>query len=287
MVQKPFDFTIKLLGEEDIPAAMRLKGLARWNQTEDDWRRLLQLERRGCFAAVVGGEVVATTMTTTYGRDLAWVGMVLVDPEFRRKGIANRMMHTALDYLREVCVATIKLDATPESRPVYDGLGFEAELMIERWSGIASASPDSRASALDPLLIPELLELDRTAFGADRSRLLRELISEACVVPIISYSPGGRLNGYALARRGTTAVYTGPVIATDTVSATALLGGLLGQLAGSRVYIDVNTTFEGATQELAARGFVKQRDLIRMRYGEKTSAGTSQSVFAIAGPEIG
>jgi hypothetical protein len=48
----------------------------------------------------------------------------------------------------------------------------------------------------------------------------------------------------------------------------------------------LNSAFEKSAEVLAARGFVKQRDLIRMRYGKRNSA-TSSLVFAIAGPEIG
>ncbi len=92
---------VRLLRESDIPAALRLKELAQWNQTENDWLRLLRLEPNGCFCATIGDEVVATTTTTTYGHELAWIGMVLVDPEFRRLGIATRLMRLAFDRLIE------------------------------------------------------------------------------------------------------------------------------------------------------------------------------------------
>ena len=99
---------IRLLGESDIPAAMQLKEAAGWNQTEEDWRRLLMLESNGCFAAVTDGSLVGTTTTTTYDNNLGWIGMVLVQPQNRRLGIATRLMRTALDYLNGR-VSTIKL----------------------------------------------------------------------------------------------------------------------------------------------------------------------------------
>src|SRR5215211_8728516 len=98
---------IRLLFESDIAAAMRLKDAAGWNQTEKDWLRLLALEPYGCFAAVKDGRLVGTTTTTTYGNDLAWIGMVLVDPEERHQGIATQLMNVALDYLKDK-VATVK-----------------------------------------------------------------------------------------------------------------------------------------------------------------------------------
>ena len=49
--------------------------------------------------------------------------MVLVDPQQRRQGIATRLMNVALDYLKDK-VATVKLDATAEGKPVYEKFGF-------------------------------------------------------------------------------------------------------------------------------------------------------------------
>ena len=92
---------------------MRLKDAAGWNQTEKDWQRLLALDSNGCFAAVKDGRLVGTTTTTRYGSDLAWIGMVLVDAQERRQGIATQLMNVAMDYLKDK-VATVKLDATPQ-----------------------------------------------------------------------------------------------------------------------------------------------------------------------------
>jgi predicted N-acetyltransferase YhbS len=279
------DIEVRLRTGEDIAEAMRLKAGAHWNQTEVDWRRLLRLDPSGCFAASIGGKVVATTTTTMYGRVLAWVGMVLVDPEFRRRGIATRLVRVALKHLGEAGVGTVKLDATPAGVPVYEGLGFEAELAIERWSGVARDRSGNRS--MEDRERSGVFELDRRAFGADRSRLLSALIDDACVTPSISATTGGSLEGYALARRGTDAFYVGPVVATDIGTGATLLDGVLGQLSGSQIYIDLNTSFQGGAEELVNRGFVRQRELIRMRFGEKSDAGTSGRIFAIAGPEVG
>jgi predicted N-acetyltransferase YhbS len=281
---------IRLLAERDVAEAMRLKEGAGWNQTEEDWRRLLRLGPRRCFAATADGRVVATITTTAYGRTLAWVGMVLVDPLFRRKGIATALVRAALDSLESEGVEAVKLDATPEGAPVYESLGFEAELRIERWTGTASGntSEDSLSGVAAPSqLFEDFIEFDRRAFGADRSELLQALLDEACATPSIRVGDGGGLRGYALARRGSQAAYVGPVVAEEVETVAFLLDDLLGRLGTGQVYVDLNTTFEGGARELAALGFIKQRELIRMRRGKRTAAGTSRRVFAIAGPEVG
>lgn len=277
---------IRVLEEADIAAAMKLKEVARWNQTEGDWRRLLKLEPRGCFAACLDGQVVGTTTATTYGSQLAWIGMVLVDPRYRRRGIASRLMKKALDYLCAAGVATVKLDATPEGQTVYEALGFQSERLIERWAGVPSSAPMTDCRTLDESASADVFALDRAAFGVDRTRLLDTLIAAPCVAPLITIADG-QLKGYALARPGTSAFYVGPLIAASERSAAVLLDGILGQLAGRIVYIDLHTGFRGGGRVLAERGFIKQRDLFRMSYGEPCSAGTSELVFAIAGPESG
>src|SRR4026209_2214962 len=139
---------IRLLFESDVPAAMRLKDAAGWNQTEADWRRLLSLEPNGCFAAVKEGRLIGTTTTTTYGNDLAWMGMVLVDPQQRRQGIATRLMNVAIDYLKDK-VATVKLDATAQGQPLYEQLGFQFESVLERWIGTAKTRNATTRKTLD------------------------------------------------------------------------------------------------------------------------------------------
>ena len=276
---------IRLLFESDIPAAMQLKEAAGWNQTEEDWRRLLALEPNGCFAAVNDGRLVGTTTTTIYGRDLGWIGMVLVDPQQRRQGIATRLMNVAINYLKDK-VPTVKLDATAQGKPVYEKFGFEVESIVERWSGTSNARNAETPKVPDEEAIRALLALDKVAFQADRSKLIEKLIDDACVPPVVVTAADGNLGGYALARRGTNADYVGPVAARSPEHVESLLDQVLNALPGSRVYIDFNTECGTGTSVLSDRGFVKERDLIRMSAGAQ-AAKTSPVVIAIAGPETG
>lgn len=274
---------IRLLLESDIPAAMQLKEAAGWNQTEDDWRRLLRLEPDGCFCAIKDGRLVGTTTTTTYGDELAWIGMVLVDPQHRRQGIAAKLMSVALDYLNGKA-GTIKLDATALGQPVYERFGFQAESLVERWGGVGSARVEVSNDRIDRL--DELLALDHEAFNADRSKLIGELFGSSAVSPVLLRDAGGALSGYALTRRGTRADYVGPVVAKDPQQVETLMDQVLSQLHGRRVYIDFNKECSAGTGLLSDRGFVKERDLIRMTAGGP-GAKTSPLIVAIAGPEIG
>jgi GNAT superfamily N-acetyltransferase len=288
MEAAPINAQIRLLTEADLPRAMLLKEAPGWNQTLADWRRLLQHDPAGCFAAVVDGQVVATTTTTVYGPGLAWIGMVLVDPAYRRRGLATRLVEHALAHLDTAGVRTVKLDATPPGQRVYERLGFEAELMVQRWDAATARPADAPHDLVDATGVCALREYDRAAFGADRAKLLASLVAGALGPPVALVAADGLPRGYALARAGSRRDYVGPIVADDAATAAALLDALLIRSPGG-VYVDVNTTFDlgAAATLLADRGFTKQRDLIRMRRGERSAAGTSAKIFAIAGPEVG
>ena len=76
---------VRLMTRADVPFADSLRALAGWNQTVDDWKCFLALEPDGCFLAEWNGAPVGTATTTVYGPELAWIGMALVHPDFRRR----------------------------------------------------------------------------------------------------------------------------------------------------------------------------------------------------------
>jgi len=284
-MQDSSEVEIRLLQESDIAAAMDLKRLAGWNQTETDWRTLLQLETNGCFAAVLDDQLLGTTTTTSYGSQLAWIGMVLVQPEKRRTGIATKLLQTALSYL-EHRVSIVKLDATADGKSVYERIGFEVESLIERWSRKGEpVNFERQPETIDSDTRREILRLDAQAFGADRSKLLSLLLTNTCVRPVVTRTEAGCVTGYALARSGSNAAYVGPVVSDQGSDASALLDQILEQLHSSPVYVDLNRNWGEGQRLLSERGFEKQRDLIRMRRGP--AIPTSPLVFAIAGPEVG
>ena len=278
---------IRLLTQHDVGAALTLQRPEGWNQTERDWFRLLQLAPTGCFAAEVDGHVVATVTTITYGGALAWIGMMLVAPDCRRRGIGAQLLSTALDHLQTAGIAAVKLDATPAGRPLYEVQGFVREGLIERWETVAQNKIVNCDQALYTETRHKIHAFDRSVFGADRTRLLDALIADSVIVPQVVMTSDGRLKGYALARRGLAATYVGPIIAQDEPTALDLLDRMLDQLNGGRVYLDLHRGCGATGEALVKRGFAKQRELLRMYYGSKQVAATSSLVFAITGPELG
>jgi GNAT superfamily N-acetyltransferase len=96
---------------------------ARWNQLTADWRVFIE-HGRLYTAQTIEGRVVATTATLPYGARFAWISMVLVTCEYRRRGLATQLLRLAMADLAAARLVPL-LDATPDGHPVYRRLGFE------------------------------------------------------------------------------------------------------------------------------------------------------------------
>jgi len=257
---------------------MRLTQAAGWNQTESDWRNLLDLAPDSCFGLECEGALAATTTAVCYGRSLAWIGMVLTDPYYRRCGFARRLLEHVLEVLAGKQVAWIKLDATDMGAPLYRKLGFEDECPIERWSRAGCAAEPAPAPpwADEP-------RLDQEAFGADRSALL------AVLAPSGAASLAGR--GYAMTRPGAKAAYFGPCVGRSQETARELLYWCLGRNSRMPVYWDLLPGNTEALELARAFGFEPVRRLVRMSrpgaHGAARLARDDSRVFAIAGFEYG
>jgi len=283
---------IRTMTEEDIPAGMRLKDIAGWNQTEADWRIFLNASRDGCFVAEVGGVVRGTATTIVYGGRFAWVGMVLVDPEHRGQGMGTTLLKKSIAYLDSIQAPCIKLDATPLGKPIYEKLGFATEYELERWALkrkkedlTGRVQMDTHESMLTPLL-EHVLQADRKAFGADRSGILRAMDRAEPRFTDGLWSASG-MEGYAFGRRGSFADQLGPWIAKDETTCQRILDRFLAQSSRETVVTDCCTANAFIKGILRARGFEYSRRLTRMFRGRNQYPGRPEMVCAILGPEFG
>lgn len=280
---------LRPLAASDLPAAARLAALAGWNQTEEDWRILLDAASDHCLAAVANGRVVGTATAMVYGRALAWIGMVLVDPEFRRLGIATRLMETLVGDLTRV--RTVRLDATPAGREVYQRLGFADECALTRMVRPrgALAPPASSlggARVMTAAQVERAIALDRRVFGANRHALLAAL-RRGDPAHAWSVAEGARLLAAGFSRPGRRYHLLGPIVATTPRAARAIAAAALHALCDREVAIDVPDAQGEWRQWLIGQGFRAERPFIRMRKGPAAVATRFDRYFALAGPEFG
>ena len=317
------------LGAADVGDAVALSASAHWNQNADDWRTMLALGRGwGLRARLADGTqpLVASTLVLPYGpaasasesappgtpgSRFAWVSMVLVRQEFRRLGLATRLLREALAYLREQGLPAV-LDATPAGHDVYAREGFRDSWGFARYRRAARPAPPllrpPAGITLRPLHYghwPALQALYAPAFGADRTPLLRALAQRRPQAALVAAAADGRLCGHVFARDGREAGQIGPLLAADDTVALALLQAALSSLVAPSeqpggVYVDLCDHRQALLPALQALGFEFQRPFTRMVKGSGSGSGDDDdsaaparapgdpaALLLVAGPELG
>jgi GNAT superfamily N-acetyltransferase len=275
---------IRVMKNEDREFGLRLSRQACWNQTEADWRRLLYFEPEGCFVAELDGSPVGTTTTCLLGQ-VAWIAMVLVDENHRRRGIGTHLLRHTLEYLDNRRAPTIRLDATQSGRPVYEQLGFVPEYELARYQGISPSDPASLTVAETLAEThPDIIEFDKVRTGTNREKMLIRLFNEF-PHSLRVFLHQGKIEGYLTMRPGAEAVQIGPCVAAPNAGP-ALLRDALGRCAGQRVFVDIPLQNADAVKIAESSGLNIQRCFTRMSRGEQVHDKVT-ALWAGSGPEKG
>lgn len=284
---------IRPLTAADLAPVLRLSASASWNQNQADWHTMLRLGQGWGIDAIDDSgyeQLAASIVVLPYGGHFAWMSMVLVLPEFQRRGYAQRMLRFALAHLRAQGRAAV-LDATPAGRAVYVQEGFRDTWGFARYRREATAAwvePRPTGPVTRALLDsdwPAIDELDSPAFGASRLPLLRSL-AERLPAAARVVDQGGRLRGFVLGRDGREAHQIGPLLADDDTTAMSLLHGALVGLPGA-VYVDLLDRRRQLLPWLEQQGFAIQRPFTRMVHGAAAAPGDPTQIVLAAGPELG
>ena len=273
----------------DLPEAFALANSEGWNQTESDWKFLLNNPHNKCIAALVDNKLAGTAIALVYSDRLAWIGMVLVSRSYRSMGIGRQLMTEIIKRLENT--ECIKLDATPAGQPLYESLGFRSEYSLVRMTAekVKRIKTDSIMVSISQLTqhsLEKVIEADEGIFGMSRAELLSYLYNNAPDRSLI-LNEGSSVSGYFLGRKGTRFNYLGPLCANTGENAELLLASALSKLEGSSAAVDVFANRTGFIPLLENAGFIKQREFTRMYLNKNTIQGSTEYQYLISGPEFG
>ncbi len=277
--------------EADLEDGLRLSSASGWNQTIEDWRLLLSLGSGLFRVAVEDGRVVASGGAVRYGDALAWICMILVEPEERGHGLGTRIFDEVLERTRTLVhsgqVHAVGLDATPAGRGIYHARGFGDGPGIVRMK-VEPGEPVVAPPSVQPFAevdVGPALAADRDVFGADRGVLLRRVLDAAPDLAWVARSAGG-VAGYCFGRHGDHSDHVGPVVAEDPALARDLVAACLSRPRSRPLILDARVGPQGLAG-LGALGFREQRPFTRMYLGDARPDARPAREPAVLGPEFG
>lgn len=282
-------FVIRPTQIKDIEHGMALSNAEGWNQTKKDWKFLIEHPGNICVVADADNKVIGTASAMNYSNEIAWVGMVLVDKNYRRMGVSKSLLTNILKEL-ESC-KSIKLDATLAGQQAYKNFGFENEYIINR---MTTTSMKSLPKYNEVDIVPERVQFknineiaasDQQVFGANRIQLIKYLLKE---YPHKAWllKRKNEIAGFAFGRNGNKYHHIGPVMASTTNDAKMLICKSLKELNNQPVVVDVLNDKKELLDWLNSIGFIKQRHFVRM-YKKTNPVSMVDKMHLICGPEFG
>lgn len=262
-------FKVRLMSPEDIEFAVRLTDTMNWNLTEKDFKFMMQLEPEGCFTLLCDSEKIGITTTVSYGK-IGWIGNVIVDEKYRRKGAGSIIVKHAVNYLRSKGAKAFGLYSYEEKANFYARLGFERNLEFAVLNGKVSSInvEEVNVKKAGKTEMQKIIDFDSYYFGASRKKLLEKIINKGgnlCYYHI----ENGDISGYIMAKVYNRYAEIGPLICKREKSniAQSLLAAVLKMIKDSEVWICLPKNEKAIINMLLGLGLRKSFNVIRMFSG--------------------
>jgi GNAT superfamily N-acetyltransferase len=225
---------VRALTQTDLPAIVALTADRGWPAEHSKWRLMFAVSEPYGVDDPAGG-LAGIVVLTGYGRGLAAVGMMVVASRHGRRGLGRRLMQHVLMLASG---AVVFLTATDEGRTLYEQLGFRVVDTSVTYTGQLAPGlaglPATRARSVVAADVAAICAADLPVFGADRSRVIAELLTFADEFHVLGSPAAGY--GAAWAKDGVRVI--GPVVAQSLALAAALIPGLVSGWSGT-VRIDI------------------------------------------------
>lgn len=171
---QPPEPQLRNITSDDIPAVVRLMEKIGWFHPVEQTKQYITWGGEGSFCLAFDNEIVATAIAFKYSQRLAWVGLVISDPDYQRRGFARRLMDHIMTYLEDV--DSVMLDASVLGYPLYDKMGFQPLYKINAYRGTPQIFPTSQSvRAMTTEDIDYVINMDCDTFGLPRQQVIRWL----------------------------------------------------------------------------------------------------------------
>lgn len=141
----------------------------------------------------------------------AWIAHIIVDPDYRNKGIGFQIVEFLLKAINEKKIKSVSLIATPLGEPVYQKAGFrfisDYKFFIRRHAWVNTEISKNIINYSSDLYA-RLIDLDYEISGESRESLIQKYLDN-CIV----YKEKESIKGYYLPSLGEGAIYAQEEIA--------------------------------------------------------------------------
>ena len=254
----------------DIETFLRLALSEAWISSEREMVFLLEKFPQGCLT-FRDGEIPVAFITAIKYDSSGWIGNLIVNEEFRGRGIGFSLMQRALAILHQAGAQTVWLTASTAGKPIYEKLGFIVIDLVRRWmvEGFAAKIEQHTRVPFD-----EMILVDFAGWGDRRHSLLEaicyngEVFADKC--------------GFLAVQRFNCGNQLGPWASKGDGDAAQLLDKVVTPAKGEgTIFLDVPGRNVRAASLLGSRGFLMAGESTLM-YRGAVPCYNPEKIYALA-----
>jgi GNAT superfamily N-acetyltransferase len=228
-----------------------------WITDQQEIEFLLHAYPEGCLVCLDHDRPAGFITAIRYLKS-AWVGNLLVLPEYRCRGIGRALMQKVLQVLDSRGCETVWLTASADGAPLYGTLGFKQIDTVQRWRG----SGTTALQGTRPGYTATVATMDCMGWGDERRSIFDNLSKNCCSVTAH--------DGFMVRTPGVDGLHIGPWGAVSGEAAAALLGAALaGDGTGGEIYLDSPENNHAAGEILLSGGFTVTGSTLLMYRGRE------------------
>lgn len=261
------NYTVRKMTRSEVGFAIELATAEGWNPGIHDAECFYAADPGGFLIGLLDDKPVSSISVVKYGATFGFLGLYIVQSEYRDRGYGLRIWEEGMKYLEN---RDVGLDGVIEQVADYARSGFKIAYYNTRYQGKAvdggRDNADPRIVELSEIPFEELRAYDDALFPAPRHDFLRCWISQSQGIAL-GIVEDEQLAGYAVLRVCQTGFKIGPLFADNEILAEALFQALSSRVPqDTPLFLDVPGEKENpAATELAKRhGMVRVFETARM-----------------------
>jgi len=257
-----------------------------WNPGLDDARAFRAADPGGFFTSWRGGAPVAAISVVRYDSSFGFLGLYLVRPEWRGRGVGLALWREAL---ARRPAALVGLDGVVAQQANYVKSGFRLAYRNIRFGGTAPVAAKAGANAgqvaAAQLDFDRVAAYDRRCFPAPRPDFLHRWVAPGKGAAYVAMAEG-RVAGMGVIRACRQGFKIGPLFADDERTADAIFRGLCAQAPGAAIFLDVPEPHVAACRLAQRHGLAPVFETARMYSGAPPAIDLAR-VFGVTTLELG
>ncbi|GAB3778397.1 GNAT family N-acetyltransferase [Ramlibacter monticola] len=278
-------YATRTMTREEVALAIGWAAREGWNPGLHDAETFRAADPEGFFVGTLQGEPVASISVVRYEPGFAFLGLYIVRPEWRGRGLGWALWQHGM---ASAAGRQVGLDGVPAQQPNYRKSGFELAWRNMRHEGRGGASAPADARIVDLAGVPfaAVCAYDRAYFPAERTAFLRAWLAQPDAAGR-AWIEDGRLQGYGLVRRCRSGWKIGPLFAEREAIAEGLYLALCSRVgADEAVCLDLPESNPAALALAQRHGMRMVFETARMYTGRPPPV-TLHGLYGITTFELG